>query len=106
MQELRGAGAEAMQIAGADGRRCGSSRRRYFVDVEGGGIVVDGARLTGPYTITVIGDPETMRTALNIPGGVVASVSSDGGNVTMEQRATVEVTALQTATTLQYARPV
>ncbi len=38
-----------------------------FVDSEDG-IVVSGQQLTGPYTITVIGDPPTMRTALNIPG--------------------------------------
>jgi uncharacterized protein YlxW (UPF0749 family) len=46
-----------------------------------------------------------MQTALQIPGGVVASVNSDGGSVTLEQRTMVEVTALRKATTLQYARP-
>jgi uncharacterized protein YlxW (UPF0749 family) len=46
-----------------------------------------------------------MQTALQIPGGVVASVNSAGGSVTMEQRSTVEVTAVRKATTLQYARP-
>ena len=56
------------------GRRCGSSRRRISWTGQGGDLVVDGRALTGPFTITVIGDPETMRTALNIPGGVVASV--------------------------------
>jgi uncharacterized protein YlxW (UPF0749 family) len=47
-----------------------------------------------------------MRTALEIPGGVVASVKSGGGSVTMEQHATVEVTAVRRASSLQYARPV
>jgi len=50
--------------------------------------------------------PSTMQTALQIPGGVVASVSQAGGNVTMEQRSTVEVAAVRQPTSLQYARPV
>ena len=56
----------------------------YFVDGDGGTIGVDGARLTGPYTLLVIGEPQTMQTALHIPGGVVASVETAGGSVTMQ----------------------
>ncbi|GAB3935587.1 hypothetical protein GCM10027614_10560 [Micromonospora vulcania] len=59
-----------------------------------------------PYTITVIGDPATMRTALNIPGGVVALVQGDGGNVTVEERGVVEVSALHGPIKLEHARPV
>jgi uncharacterized protein YlxW (UPF0749 family) len=78
----------------------------YFVDAEGGGIVVDGTRLSGPYFVSVIGSPQTMQTALQIPGGVVASVASDGGSVTMRQSTSIEVTAVRKPTSLQYARPV
>jgi uncharacterized protein YlxW (UPF0749 family) len=106
VQELRGAGGEVMQISGAGGRTVRIVASTYFVDAEGGGIVVDGERLAGPYTLTVIGVPQTMQTALEIPGGVVASVQSDGGSVTMEQRISVDVTAVREATSLQYARPV
>ncbi|WP_433385359.1 DUF881 domain-containing protein [Actinoplanes sp. CA-142083] len=105
VQELRGAGGEVMQIAGANGQTVRVVASSYFVDAEGGGIIADGARLTGPYLLSVIGQPQTMQTALQIPGGVVASVNSGGGSVTMEQRGTVEVTAVRKATTLQYARP-
>jgi uncharacterized protein YlxW (UPF0749 family) len=105
VQELRGAGGEVMQIAGSSGGAVRIVASSYFVDAEGGGIVVDGTRLTGPFLLLVIGAPQTMQTALQIPGGVVASVNSAGGSVTMEQRGTVEVTALRKATTLQYARP-
>lgn len=106
VQELRGAGAEAMQIAGADGTTVRIIASTYFVDATGGGLVVDGRRLSGPYTITVIGDPATMRTALNIPGGVVASVQDAGGNVTPEDREAVEVSQLHAPITLDHARPV
>ena len=106
VQELRGAGGEVMQVAGANGDAVRIVASTYFVDAEGGGIVVDGVRLTGPYTLSVIGAPQTMQTALQIPGGVVASVNSDGGSVTMEQRTSLDVTAVRTPTSLQYARPV
>jgi uncharacterized protein YlxW (UPF0749 family) len=106
VQELRGAGGEVMQIAGAGSGPVRIVASTYFVDGGTGGIVVDGARLAGPYTLLVIGSPSTMQTALQIPGGVVASVESDGGSVTMDQRAMVEVTAVRKATDLQYARPV
>jgi uncharacterized protein YlxW (UPF0749 family) len=105
VQELRGAGAEAMQISGGNDAAVRIVAGTYFLDAEGG-VVVGGRRLTGPYTITVIGDPKTMRTALNIPGGVVASVSGDGGTVIVQERETVDVTALSAPTELQYARPV
>jgi uncharacterized protein YlxW (UPF0749 family) len=105
VQELRGAGGEVMEVAGADGAVVRLIASSYFVDAEGGGILVDGTRLVGPYTVWVIGSPQTMQTALQIPGGVVASVTSAGGSVTMEAQTMVEVTAVRKATTLQYARP-
>ncbi|SCG71513.1 DUF881 domain-containing protein [Micromonospora inositola] len=106
VEELRGAGAEAMQISGADGTAVRIIASTYFVDADGGGLVVDGRRLSGPYTILVIGEPATMRTALNIPGGVVASVSDAGGNVIVEEREVVEVSQLHAPIKLEHARPV
>ncbi|MBL7257906.1 DUF881 domain-containing protein [Paractinoplanes lichenicola] len=105
VQELRGAGGEVMQIAGAGGRPVRIVASSYFVDAEGGGIMADGQGLSGPYVLTVIGQPSVMQTALQIPGGVVASVNSDGGSVTLEQRTLVEVTAIRDAKSMQYARP-
>lgn len=105
VQELRGAGAEAMQISGVSGAPVRIIASTAFLDADGG-LSVAGRRLTGPYTITVIGDPTTMRTALNIPGGVVASVRGDGGNVTIEERAVVDVSALAAPVELRHARPV
>lgn len=106
VQELRGAGAEAMQIAGADGTAVRIIASTYFVDASGGGLVVDGRRLSGPYVISVIGDPATLRTALNIPGGVVASVEEAGGNVTPVDSEAVEVSQLHAPIKLEHARPV
>ena len=48
----------------------------------------------------------TMRTALNIPGGVVATVAGDGGTVIVEDREVAEVSALHAPIKLEHARPV
>ncbi|WP_025619277.1 DUF881 domain-containing protein [Salinispora cortesiana] len=106
VQELRGAGAEAMQISGGDGVTVRIIASTYFLDGENGSLFVDGRLLTGPYTITVIGDPATMRTALNIPGGVVATVDGDGGTVIVEDREVAEVSALHAPIELEHARPI
>jgi uncharacterized protein YlxW (UPF0749 family) len=105
VEELRGAGAEAMQISGSTGPAVRIVAATYFVD-SGEGIVVDGVQLAGPYTLLAIGDPQTMQTALNIPGGVVDAVRQRGGNVTMREPAVVRVSALHNGEPLRHARPV
>jgi uncharacterized protein YlxW (UPF0749 family) len=105
VQELRGAGAEAMQIVGGSGEPIRIVASTYFLDADGG-VNVSGHRVIGPYTITVIGEPQTMQTALNIAGGVVASVRGDGGTVMIQESDAVDVTARSTPTSLKHARPV
>ncbi|MGN9918936.1 DUF881 domain-containing protein [Micromonospora palomenae] len=106
VQELRGAGAEAMQISGSGGSPVRIIASTYFLDGSGGSLVVDGRSLSGPFTITVIGDPKTMETALKIPGGVAASVAGDGGTVNVDERGVAEVSALHAPMKLEHARPV
>ncbi|MBW6435340.1 DUF881 domain-containing protein [Actinoplanes hulinensis] len=106
VQELRGAGGEVMQLNGANGTSVRVVASSFFVDASGGGIIADGEQLTGPFRLLVIGPPSTMSTALQIPGGVVASVQNDGGSVTMDSRSLVDVTAVRKAAALRYARPV
>jgi uncharacterized protein YlxW (UPF0749 family) len=105
VEELRGAGAEAMQIADSSGAAVRIVAATFFVD-SGERIVVDGVYLAGTYTITVIGPATTMRTALTIPGGVVDSVARDGGTVIVDEPGVVTVDALHAAADLEYARPV
>lgn len=105
VEELRGSGAEAMQIAGSSGPAVRIVASTYFMDSPDG-LVVDGRTLPAPYTITVIGPAQTMRTALTIPGGVVDTVQRDGGNVTVDEPGTVRVDALHPSDDLRYAKPV
>jgi uncharacterized protein YlxW (UPF0749 family) len=104
VEELRNAGAEAMEIAGANGRTVRIVVSSSFTGPDNK-VTVDGQELTGPYIISVIGDPQTMKTALSIPGGVVAAVASDGGNVIVEEPGTVRVATLAATPNLQYAQP-
>lgn len=99
VQELRAAGAEAIQVGavrvGVDSAFTGAT----------GEVQLDGTQLEAPITVLAIGDPPTMAAALNIPGGVVDTVERAGGQARIEQRNRVEVTALRTLRAPQYARP-
>jgi uncharacterized protein YlxW (UPF0749 family) len=105
VEELRGAGAEAMQIADRQGAAVRIIASSSFVDGANGRLVIDGRVLEGPYTITVIGDPQTMQIALNIPSGVVDTVHNNGGTVSVMTPGTVQVTALHEDTPPRYAKP-
>jgi uncharacterized protein YlxW (UPF0749 family) len=105
VEELRGAGAEAVQITGSSGGAVRVGTSTYFLDSDGG-ILVDDHLLRGPYTITAIGEPATLAAALNIPGGVVNTVEQASATARIQQRAEVGVSALRRVTTPQYARPV
>src|SRR5690242_16996803 len=104
IEELRGAGAEAMQISGGTGGPVRIVGSTAFVDAPSG-IRVDGVLLTGSYTVTVIGPGPTMRTALTIPGGVSDAVARDGGTVVVDEPASVTVDALHPTSELKYAKP-
>lgn len=104
VEELRGAGAEAMQFAGG-GRTVRVVASTAFVD-DGSGVAVGSVRLSAPYTVSVIGDPATMQAALNIPGGVVDTVRQSGGTVSVQQPAVVHVSATRKVPRPRYARPV
>jgi uncharacterized protein YlxW (UPF0749 family) len=106
VEELRGAGAEAMQLTGANGTSVRVVAASWFVDGAGGAVESDGRTLTAPYTLVAIGDPQTMQTAMNIPGGVVDTVHNAGGNVIVSQPGTARVSALHQIAGPRYAQPV
>jgi uncharacterized protein YlxW (UPF0749 family) len=105
VEELRGAGAEAMQIAGRSGTAVRIIASTFFADGPNG-LIVDGQSLPAPYTMTVIGPATTMKTALMIPGGVADTVARDGGTLLVDEAQQVRVDALHPAESLEYARPV
>ena len=100
LQELRDAGAEAVEIN--DVRIVANT---YFTDGEGG-ISISGKEVSAPYVITAIGDGSTLASAMEIPGGVTNTVRSVGGEAGVETKDEVTVSALQSVSEPQYARPI
>jgi uncharacterized protein YlxW (UPF0749 family) len=99
IEELRGAGAETMQLSGV---RVGVSTA---ITGQPPHLLVDGHPITAPYEFLVIGSPQDMETAMNIPGGVVQRITGLGGTVRINQQAQVLVDALRPLDTPQYASP-
>ena len=99
IEELRGAGAEAIQF--------GTTRVTTSSSFEGdGGVVtVDGTELPAPYRVTAIGDPKTLDTALNIPGGVAGTVRAAGGQLTVQELDKVRISVTSTVPKPKYAQP-
>lgn len=101
IQELRDAGAEAIQVGQV--RVVASS----FVgsDAEGR-VLLDGVPLPSGYTITAIGDAHTLAGAMAIPGGFIDSLRGAGATVTVVEGSTLVVEALHEPREHRYAREV
>ena len=99
VQELRDAGAEAMQL--------GSARvvaDTAFVDVKQG-LQVDGTVVPPTYRLIAVGDPQTLAAAMEIPGGVLEVLRGKGVVGVVHTRESITVTALRTPRPPQYAHP-
>ena len=105
INELRAAGAEAMEIRGGAASRSGSASTPGW-SARPGALVVDGETLNPPYSVLAIGDPPTLAAAMNIPGGAMDSVERVGGTMAVQQSDRVDVTALRQPKPRQYAQPV
>ncbi len=104
LQELRAAGAEAIEIAGS-----GAEPVRIGVDSwiagKAGGVIVDGREMSAPYVFAAIGESATLAAALDIPGGVVDTVVRTGGRCDVVRSDQVEVSALRDERSRQYSQP-
>ncbi|MEU0968696.1 DUF881 domain-containing protein [Streptomyces sp. NPDC005917] len=98
IQELRAAGAEAVQVNGV--RVIAGT---YLTD-SGKSVSVDGNKITQPYVFRVIGKPQDLEPALNIPGGVVQTLEKEQATVTVERSTKIVVDALRPAKEPDYAR--
>ena len=99
VEELRGAGAEAISFGPVR-----VSTNTSFTGSKGH-VLVDGRALSAPYTVLAIGDPKTLDTALNIPGGVAATLRTEGGSLTVAERSKLAITATRSLPATKYAKP-
>ena len=95
VQELRDAGAEAIQI-----NQVRVVAQTAFEAGANDAVVVGGVTIgkgTGTYRITAIGDSATLASSLRIPGGVVESAKTDGVKVLIVEKSEVKVSAVVAA---------
>ncbi len=104
INELRAAGAEAIEITAGD--RAVRVGVDTWVIGTPGALQIDGLTLAPPYSVMAIGDPPTLAAAMNIPGGAVDSVERVGGSMTVTQSDQINVTVLRQPKPRQYAQPV
>ncbi|MDT5019343.1 MAG: hypothetical protein QOD39_5503 [Mycobacterium sp.] len=108
INELRNAGAEAMEIQGRGTDEQASLRVGVDTWVVGspGTLIIDSTTVAPPYSVLAIGDPPTLAAAMNIPGGAVDSIERVGGTMAVQQSDRVDITALRQPKPRQYAQPV
>jgi uncharacterized protein YlxW (UPF0749 family) len=102
LQELRNAGAEAIEINDA----VRVVAQTAIVDVPGAGVEVDQEPVTSPYVLDVVGDPSTLATALEFEGGFTVEVEQVGGSVFVDELEEVEVSTTLAAPEPRFAEPV
>lgn len=100
VQELRNAGAEALQINGTVRVVAQSS----FTDVTGG-IRVDGQTLNAPYVVDVIGDPSALSGAMSILEGPRVDLQNQGAQVQIDELTSLDIEAVREPTQPEYAQP-
>jgi uncharacterized protein YlxW (UPF0749 family) len=100
IEELRSAGAEAMQINGKVRLVAQSA-----VQTAPGGLDVDGTLLTSPFVIDAIGDPHTLQGALSLIDGPISQFRDAGADVAVQSEKALDITAVHKPTTPQFAQP-
>ena len=88
--ELRNAGAEAIELNGIR-----LSTRSSFTG-QAGSIAVDGIPIASPYTWKVIGESQTIATALDIQAGSAAQMRAKGANVAITPSTDITIESIAT----------
>jgi len=103
INELRNAGAEALAI---NGERL--TLYSVIAGAEGGGMTINGVRLSRPYVLQAIGQPETLETALLRSGGLIATLERnyEGLVVSVIKRERMVLPVYKGDTEFVYASPV
>lgn len=100
-QELRTAGAEAIQVNGQVRVVANTA-----VEDAPGGLLVGGQLVTSPYVIDVIGEPQTLsRSGVDFPGGPRALFEDDGASITVDELTSLDIESVVKPAEPEYAQP-
>jgi uncharacterized protein YlxW (UPF0749 family) len=100
IQELRTAGAEAIQV----NEKVRVVAQTSFEDAEGG-IRVDGRLVTSPYVFDVIGEPTTLHGAVDFPKGPRDEFEDQGATVEVDELSSLDIEAVVKPKKPEYAQP-
>lgn len=101
IQELRTAGAEAIQVNG-EVRVVADTA----VEDAAGGLMIGGQLVTSPYVIDVIGEPHTLAdSGIDFPGGPRDLFEDDGASVTVDELASIDIESVVEPERAGYAEP-
>ena len=101
VNELKAAGAEAVSV---NGQRVAITTP---IRCAGPTVFINNIPQVPPYIIKAIGDPATLQGAMNLPGGIAASLRrTDAEMFKMQKTTHMVVPAYAGATTPRYAKPV
>jgi uncharacterized protein YlxW (UPF0749 family) len=102
IQELRTAGAEAIQVNG-EVRVVADTA----VEDAAGGLMIGDELVTSPYVIDVIGDPHTLaESGVEFPNGPRDLFEGDGASVTVDELASIDIESVVEPERAGYAEPV
>jgi len=105
VQELRGAGAEAIQVGGQNGAAVRVVVDTAFLDDPAGrGVEVDGRVLIPPYRVVAIGDAASLHRALAIPGGILETLQTRQASGRVIEQQSIRVSAQHDPKASRYAR--
>lgn len=96
--ELRNAGAEAVALNGI------RLTMRSSFSSDANGVYLDGTPIATPYRWEVIGEPETIATALEIQAGSAAQMRAKGADVTIRREEKITIHAVAQAIEPQWAK--
>jgi uncharacterized protein YlxW (UPF0749 family) len=100
IEELRSAGAEAMQVNGKVRLVAQSA-----IEPAAGGLTIDGTLVASPYVFDAIGDPRTLSGALELVDGPIAQFRNDAdAEVDLERLPSMDITAVRQPSAPQYAQ--
>ncbi|HYF74315.1 MAG TPA: DUF881 domain-containing protein [Nocardioides sp.] len=100
-QELRTAGAEAIQVNGQV-RVVASTA----VEDTAGGLLIGGQLVSSPYVLDVIGEPHTLASSgVDFPDGPRDLFEDDGASVTVEELASLDIESVVKPSEPEYAEP-
>lgn len=101
-QEMRDAGAEAMEVNGRI-RVVGSTWAAWD---DQGRLTIDGHPVSTPLTLRVIGEPHALEEGARFRGGIVSEITGPrvNGRVTIERSNSVSIVSVHEPRTFRYAR--